>query len=140
MKQIQVLVLIVMVLFGGAQAFKFIASRAARNACNAYKPQSGFSAVEFAKYASDHDSRDASISELSEKVPDPLNISEQVTTVPILSRTIQRLKTIPAAFDIIDKKALKGKAMMVTKAGFAMYTCTITFENNKVIKSLGTWK
>ena len=139
MKQLQVLIVVIMVIFGGAQAFKFISSRAARGACSAYQPPGKFSAVEFAQNAADHDSRDAHISELSEKVPDPNNISEQVTTVPILSKTIQRLKVIPAAFDIIDKKGLKGKAMMVTKIGFATYTCTVTFEGNKVTKSLGTW-
>lgn len=139
MKLAQYLIFAIMLAFGGAQAYKFIASRAARAACSDYKVESEFSAVKFVNHAVEHDARDVYISDLSAKVPDPLNIDNPVTTVQVVARTIKRLGVVPAAFTKIDEQGLRGKATMVSKVGFATYTCNINFENRKVTASLGTW-
>jgi len=139
LKQAQAAIVAIMIIFAGAQAYKFMASRPARAACTAYKPGSQFSAVDFVNYAVEHNSRDAAITELSEFVPDPLDISHAVKNVPIVSRTIKKHGVMPAAFGKIDEMGLRGKAMLVTKVGFAQYTCNIVFENKKVTSSLGSW-
>ena len=139
MKQVQAVVVTIMIIFAAAQAYKFMASRVARGACSAYQPGTGFSAVDFVNYAVEHDSRDVSITDLSAAVPDPRDISNQITSVPIVSRTIKKNGILPAAFSRIDQLGLKGKATLVTKIGFAQYTCNITFEKGKVLSSLGSW-
>lgn len=139
MKQAQAAIVAVMIILAGLQAFKFIASRAARGACSAYQPGTRFSAVDFVNYAVDHDSRDVAITDLSSAVPDPRDISNQITTVPIVSRTIKKHGVLPAAFARIDELGLKGKALLVTKVGYAMYSCNIAFEKGKVLSSVGHW-
>jgi hypothetical protein len=128
-----------MALFAIAQGYKYTASSATRAACSEYKVGTEFSAVKLVQFAVGHNSRDTTFSELSEAVPNPLNIDDRITTVSVVTRTIKRDGIMPAAFTLIDQKGLRGKASLVTKAGFAEYTCNISFDKNRVTASLGTW-
>ena len=139
MKKAQTAVFALMLIFAIAQAYKFMVSRAARAACSAYQPGTVFSAVDFVNYVIEHDSRDAAITDLSQAVPDPRDISNQVKTVPLVARNFKKQEFLPAAFAQIDQQGLAGKAVLVSKVGFGTYTCNISFEKGKVISSLGSW-